>query len=92
MPNILSTTNYNYDNVIGAKKLKSAKNVSIQAPQSLYKYSLDDELQKIQDMRKNTVHVIHKADENEKNSKKFMVFSAIAAALLFGIIKTAREK
>ncbi|MBQ3641369.1 hypothetical protein II906_05545 [bacterium] len=92
MLNILNTTNTNYDNAIGAKKLKSSKKINIEAPQSLYKYSLNDELKKIENMRKMSAYEIHQRDEKGKNSKKFMAFSAIAAALIFGIIKTAKEK
>ena len=93
MSNLLNATiNYN-DNILPARKLKSSRsNGYIEAPQSIYKYSLNDELNEVENFRKESLYNSKQEEISKEKSKKRAVYTAGAVAALLGMIFFTKKK
>ena len=85
MSNILNSTNTVNNNVIAARKLKSRNNNEtgiIDAPQSLYKYSLTEQMHKYDNFQKEINYNAEKSLERRETKKRNKgIFVALAGII-----------
>jgi hypothetical protein len=87
MTNLLNTQISANNNPIGAKKLKNAQNSSgyIEAPQTMYRYSINQELKEKDEFRKQIVQQNYKSYHKKDNTMAKMTFILAAIAGFFAL-------
>ncbi len=88
MTNLLNSAIPEQNNPIYAKKLNNnSKNSVIEAPQSLFKYSIYKESEKKDTFKKNIIYDSYKKEEKKHNKRKLLILLASIASLIFLKVK-----
>ncbi len=96
MSNLLNTLNPTDNNAIAARKLKSKKNSSgiLEAPQTLYKYSLTEKMHEYDNFQKemtvNAEKSLEKKQRKQSHKGLFVGIAAVAAMVIASLKLTKK--